>query len=1068
MSHVAAGLAPDVPAREDFLPEEEPYTIRCICGFDDDDGSTVFCERCETWQHIDCYYYPARKVPDVHICVDCEPRPLDGKRALERQQRRRREQENGPERKVRRPLGKVAKRKPRDAGAAVAAHANAFPTSTKAPSTVAAAAAAAATSTTAVPVPSDRRNGLIRDQPPPAKKHKTTHRNSNSIASQSDLKRGPSATLGAETLYAQVVVPALASAISPPESNSDAYSPHLGQRPEYFGVDEGKRVDRDASPLRANVLHDISLIDSMSSWIHDADALAQVAPGRTPAEVFQRFDGAFESLQAPELARRANDAPRLDGPDHDGGAAAATVAWPYLTVESAVPAGGLVGELKGEIGDSREYYRNACDRGLTLHHPERFVFLHPHLPIYIDTRRDGTRCRYVRRSCRPNIQMSTLISDGTDYHFCFCATEHLDPGKEITLRWDHDGAMKALLDQATRQTVAASTLVKPEMLTAREQEDVERYLESILATQGGCACEETGRCTLAPLDRWRARATFDTAHPWPDGARHRKVRSGRSRRTPPGGGAAGASRSGSELRVPRENEEDNPHQQHHPHPHHHHHHQHNDESRSTSGSFPSKPQSRDITPLTHVSTDPPLATPGSELSDREKRKIAAVERTFEQLEQQEQHQHQGPRRRKRNNSQVVPPGGAMVMAASTAAATTTVRSPEMGPQKPPGFRSASTSQPTTPLATVKTEQAEPIPPAGPEGDSTADGELGPPATLAPIAPSPTEQPPQPSSYVSSETQTDAIGRYWYQEAVMRSARRGFWSLSRRLLVRCHNRRAQFNTLRDGRRSVDRDAEFSSTPTASVNVPSDDVLDKAHPSMPSPSHLPEGVPPEDEPRIDDGSSKPSDPVSLTHSSKPDPEPPRPPDVPVTPTAISTEVKVAPLDPPPPLPPPPLAAQALTGVRVDSSNHGSDPRSAGLRVQLPPTPNFGCPSPSTGSSMAASVGQSPQTHTHTPVLFSPSGSLTQASPIKKKLSLSDYVSRRKEAEGPHNDRGSISATSAPASALPAKMTPSPLSGDARVPEAATEQPGTVEPPARQVESSAAASSSTDVGGTPWQQK
>lgn len=304
---------------------------------------------------------------------------------------------------------------------------------------------------------------------------------------------------------------------------------------------------------------------------------------------------------------------------------------------------------------------------------------------------------------------------------------------------------------------------------------------------------------------------------------------------------------------------------------------------------------------------------------------------------------------------------------------------------------------------------------------------------------------------------------------MRSVRRGFWSLSRRLLVRCHTGRAHLDTVRDGRRSANPDPEPSSMPTAGVGDPSEDALDGARPSMPSPSHLTDGVPPEEDgPRNDDGPGGPSDPASPTRSSKPDPEPPRPPDVPVTPTATSTDVKVAPLDAPPPLPPPPLAAQAATGARVDNTIQANGPRSVGLRVQLPPTPNFGCPSPSTASSMAASTAQSPQTYIHTTMPFSPSASLTQASPVKKKMSLSDYVSRRKEAEAPHNDRGSIGATSAPASALPAKMASSSLGGDARVPDAAAEQPGTVEPPARQVESSAAASSPTDVGVTPRQQR
>lgn len=34
----------------------EEGAIKCICTNPDDDGNTVMCDKCETWQHIICYY----------------------------------------------------------------------------------------------------------------------------------------------------------------------------------------------------------------------------------------------------------------------------------------------------------------------------------------------------------------------------------------------------------------------------------------------------------------------------------------------------------------------------------------------------------------------------------------------------------------------------------------------------------------------------------------------------------------------------------------------------------------------------------------------------------------------------------------------------------------------------------------------------------------------------------------------------------------------------------------------------------------------------------------------------
>jgi DNA-directed RNA polymerase subunit RPC12/RpoP len=57
--------------------DEGNFTFKCICGFDDDDGNTILDDRCDTWQHIACYYGNHSQIPEEHLCVDCSPRNLD-------------------------------------------------------------------------------------------------------------------------------------------------------------------------------------------------------------------------------------------------------------------------------------------------------------------------------------------------------------------------------------------------------------------------------------------------------------------------------------------------------------------------------------------------------------------------------------------------------------------------------------------------------------------------------------------------------------------------------------------------------------------------------------------------------------------------------------------------------------------------------------------------------------------------------------------------------------------------------------------------------------------------------
>ncbi|KAI1860685.1 uncharacterized protein JN550_011410 [Neoarthrinium moseri] len=71
---------------------KDQYVLKCACGVADDDGNTIYCENCDTWQHIACYYLDTdmQEVLSEHFdhsCVDCKPRPIDRQRARSIQQR---------------------------------------------------------------------------------------------------------------------------------------------------------------------------------------------------------------------------------------------------------------------------------------------------------------------------------------------------------------------------------------------------------------------------------------------------------------------------------------------------------------------------------------------------------------------------------------------------------------------------------------------------------------------------------------------------------------------------------------------------------------------------------------------------------------------------------------------------------------------------------------------------------------------------------------------------------------------------------------------------------------------
>ncbi|USP73493.1 hypothetical protein yc1106_00767 [Curvularia clavata] len=553
------------PPLDGVVEEEESSTIKCICGYADDDGNTVLCEKCDTWQHIVCYYESAQHVPDVHECADCLPRPVDAKSAAEKQ-RIRREMHNIGERKGRpKASAKNPKKRPKDSLAPT--QSNAWPTQTNGD----------------LHYLPERKSGSPRDQPPPNKRPKTNHRASGSVSVVSQApalaptsrKRGASMVLNGHS-----PVKAPLTSDGPAEDYSYEFM-HLYRQPEPASAESN-------SYTRIDVANDIAM------WLQDPEALAEASGGKKPQDIFSRIDSSIQDLEtktAPEIVKQTDvDSAILAHGLHPQ--------WHFITAETPVPDGGYVGELKGLIGRKTDYYSDPSNRWDLLRHPEPFVFFPPHLPIYIDTRREGNIFRYARRSCNPNMSMKILIDSSNDYHFSFLATREISPGEELTVGWDIDSEVqKQLAKVVTNGAKDGFRKIQP-------------WVSCVLANFGGCACDiSNGNECL--LERARRNVPESTA------VKSKGKKMKKSQTSPTSTGHATNSRAGSELANRDVVDDDQM------------------DARSTSGSH--KSSSRDITPATHVSLDG-----DTKLSEREKRKIQHQELLFQKLDHDE---HKGKRKR---------------------------------------------------------------------------------------------------------------------------------------------------------------------------------------------------------------------------------------------------------------------------------------------------------------------------------------------------------------------------------------------------------------------------------------
>ena len=588
----APSLASPLPngfLSDNNIQDEEEYTIKCICIFADDDGNTVYCPKCDTWQHIECFYH-GKKVPDEHFCADCLPRDLDAKKATERQ-RRHREALEGGDRKIKRAVSKAQKKKHKEINA-TAEQANGWH--------------------------HDRHESVAsaRDGPP-AKKPKTSHRTSGSIVSTNGEPR-KRATSTAQSYP------------SPSKSPQDlfrfpAIPTYTSDFLELYDRDEGNTNARDNEQT-------IQATNKLFSW--RSDPSVAVGPGQQPTNKspFVRSDQPLDQSSWPQVSVETT---RKTDVEYDG----RYPTWRFLRIQSPARKNEIVGEVRGQVGMLEEYcqQKSSSNRWQELRHPDPFVFFHPHMDIYIDSRKAGTRFRYLRRSCRPNVTLKTFVSDNDETRHCFVASQDIPAGSELTTMWFLDQAMFAAEDSEQAQNRRLD------------------WVSRVLANFGDCACDAGAACLLAPFDRRYSAKSLEGA------AKDKVVKKKKSKKnhaiSPFSTGHATNSSAGSEPKVLDDDDQSD--------------HQSTPESSRSGG------PSRDITPV-NVATldaDPVL---GSGLTARELRKIQMAEKAFAQKEQERKDPNgQGQHRKKKRMS-----GGS------------TLNTPNVNASKQIGHQ--STSNPNTP------------------------------------------------------------------------------------------------------------------------------------------------------------------------------------------------------------------------------------------------------------------------------------------------------------------------------------------------------------------------------------
>ena len=547
-----ASTSPGLPqlpssATSTHPPDDASGEIRCICECNEDDGYTVCCDKCGTWQHVACMQLSEDDIPSNYLCNNCSPRPVGTRRARDLQKQRRRD-----EKLNRRKRPATTSHKKKEVQQLGGQNGQIGVTIGKTNQ--------GTEKTTIVKLPSPREPQV----PTAAVGRKRNQRVSHSA--------GNSHPTGSVT-----------GSLSPfPDRNTDAESDTDLDKYRYEFIDIGAGQNRYTNPAVKAFLSQTTTTRS----------------GRNEDLCRRYTQHDFAATSFPKASVRAVPDPSKSYSEHPR--------WCYV-LESTCPRGKPIALFKGELGFQDEYKEETINQYALWHHPKPYVIFHPDpdLPIYVDARRHGSEARFVRRSCRSNLSIKTILVDDSSVYIGLFAAEPIKAGTELTLDWDWSG-----LEQSRHLLEEGFDFSK---VSADDMKQAALWVDNLLDKMGDCACADRNECLLAKIKECGGIDSVLPKRPATNG--NGNGRKQRIKRNP-----------STESNCSKEPTPD---------------------VNSNDGDLDkkAKPHSRDLTPV-HQNE---IAVDSATMTRREERKFKDVLSRIEKQEQEEQ-VHQPPKRRKRNSA----------------------------------------------------------------------------------------------------------------------------------------------------------------------------------------------------------------------------------------------------------------------------------------------------------------------------------------------------------------------------------------------------------------------------------
>lgn len=152
-------------------------------------------------------------------------------------------------------------------------------------------------------------------------------------------------------------------------------------------------------------------------------------------------------------------------------------------------------EFLGEVDFQKSYLLDPRNHYRIWGTTKPRVLFHPHWPIHIDARLCGNVARYMRRSCKPNVELATIRMPATnELKFVLRATRDIENGEEIHIGWQWD--LRHPIWQIINGTATFDSLNDPDKYLLIHS------IDTVLGTCD-CACGNSNKdCNLQKVKKF--------------------------------------------------------------------------------------------------------------------------------------------------------------------------------------------------------------------------------------------------------------------------------------------------------------------------------------------------------------------------------------------------------------------------------------------------------------------------------------------------------------------------------------------------------------------------------------